>query len=127
MKALASFSLALIAAILMAWFIMDQIRPALVSALKEERYRLAAARCHEAAAGAGMADEIESDIDRLTALRLRKSVNVALLDCARMEEMRLELISHGVSAQELDLIEVRALDEADVPAAYVADVSKAGE
>ncbi len=120
MKYVSALSLAVIAIVLIAAFFLHYIQPALVLATNEGAYRRAATTCHEAAAQARALSDIPRDINDTTVANLRKSANVALLDCVRKDKIYLTLRNQGVLESELALIDLQAKSQARLPATYIA-------
>jgi hypothetical protein len=116
-----SISICLIAAVLVGQLYISELHPKLSLYFSNGNYSDAAIQCHQAIAEGKEANYFIRNQTAEISFALKRATEVAMMDCYRRDELRLELLSHGVSPHELDLIELRAKNRALLSLSYFVD------
>lgn len=116
-----------IAALLLAEFALNHIRPFAVLDLNAGAYFDAARRCHDAMAMGRQVQRNESDHDQLTIRALRQSVSVAMMDCLAKRRLGEYLLANGVNRHDLSEIELNALNASSADFSFVTQLLLEGK
>jgi len=115
MKYLKEISLLVIAVVLTANFILSYIWPSLYLNVHYAEYYDSIATCAKAKASFREAKNAPSDLNPSFKHRLLLTSEVELANCHEQEVLRAQLLANGVGEADLKLVELKALEAAEVP------------
>ena len=117
LKYVTSLSLLVIAIVLVAQFILSHIWPALYSQVHYREYSDSVVACTKAIVSFREAMESPDDLKRYLKDRLLLASQVELADCHKKDLLRNKLLSNGVAEVDVQLMDLEALEDEDVPLA----------
>lgn len=115
MKHIKEFSLLIIALVLVSEFFISHIWPTIYLQVYHQDYYDSSVACAKAMVSFQEAEEAPSNLDFSVRQRLLLASQVELAQCHEHELLKRKALSNGVDQADLDVIDLKALENENVP------------